>query len=209
MKPAYFILIIALIAGCRQKSKYFTGVIDYKYSYTSDSLNVDSLAKARPDFGTMQYANVGYYSSFSRSGSLASQDELRYYYYGPSNKCLSRGRNTSYCEDYGIANDSVLSVRVYDTDEKVLGYACRIVEMQKKTSLVKYHISRKLKANPLTYKNHKAYNWDIYGKAANGGVILKVEHIFKLFTLHGIAVRLIITDDPMDRGLKEVTKDCL
>ena len=42
--------IVLIFIGCKSNKEqdYFTGLVEYAYSYASDSLNVDSLAKMRP-----------------------------------------------------------------------------------------------------------------------------------------------------------------
>lgn len=193
MKHTVFIGILVLIA-CRNNdagNKYFTGTIDYVYTYASDSLNVDSLSKQRPFKGILRYDTLNY------QGQFISADTNTNYYSGNLNKCLSQ---TNYlgkyeCEDYGVANDSVISYKIIDTDEKILGYKCKILEVQKKNSWLQYYFSNELKIAPATYRRHAAYNWDFYGEKANGGLILKSEHRLKYFTLKGIATSLSRRDD--------------
>jgi hypothetical protein len=178
---------LLLIAGCKDPGDlYFTGTIEYAYSYTSDSLNVDSLSAARPAKGFFRYDENYYQSRF------IGADTNTYYYSGASNKCVSAsGVLTNYaCEDYGASTDSVLSFKLYDTEEKILGYNCIILEMQKTRSWVKYYVSKEIKMSPVTYRLHRAYNWDFYGEKAGGGMVLKLEHSFKSFTMSGIAIGL-------------------
>ena len=171
--------------GCQsgKKDSYFSGTVDYAYSYSSDSLNADSLAKGRPSKSRFSYDTTGYQSVFT------GRDTIKYYYSGKLNRCVSRnssGEETQ-CEDYSVLTDSVLSVRVYETDEKILGYECKVLEIQKNNSWVKYYVSTKQKIAPATYLRHRSYNWDTYGKEAKGGLILKLEHRFRHFTMTGIA----------------------
>lgn len=188
MKHIPFYLLLLLITACnaQKKDKYFSGTIEYAYSYSSDSLNADSLAKTRTTKSFFRYDENDYQSQF-----VASDTET-YYYSGVFNKCVSKtGTPPVYgCEDYSVLTDSVLSIKLYDTDEKVLGYSCKILEMQKKNSWVKYYVSTDLKITPATYQKHKSYNWDVYGEKAEGGLILRSEHRFKLFTMSGIVTGL-------------------
>lgn len=184
----FILLLLMLHAGCKSKAKekYFTGTIDYAYSYESDSMNTDSLARVRPAKGTFRYDLYNYQSRF------IGQDTLTYYYSGNLNKCVSENnsqRNYT-CEDYGVLTDSVSAYKVYDTDEKVLGYSCKILEMQKRNSWVKYYVSSELKIAPATYQKHTSYNWDIYGEKAEGGLILKSEHRFKNFVMKGVVTNI-------------------
>lgn len=171
--------------GCQngKTNNYFTGTVDYTYSYSSDSLNADSLAKGRPSKSVFSYDTTGYQSVFS------GRDTMKYYYSGKRNRCVSLNSSGGemQCEDYSVLTDSVLSVRLYDTDEKILGYACKVLEMQKKNSWVKYYVSKELRIAPATYLLHRSYNWDTYGIQADGGLILKLEHRFRYFTMAGIA----------------------
>ncbi len=166
-----------------KKDNFFSGTVDYAYSFSSDSLNADSITRQRPVKSRFNYDTTGYQSVFF------GPDTTKYYYSGIRNRCISQNGNAGkyQCEDYGILTDRVISTRVYDTEEKILGYDCRVLEIQKENSLVKYYISTTLKIAPATYVNHRSYNWDTYGKEANGGLILKLEHRFRYFTMHGIA----------------------
>ncbi len=189
IKISFLILTALLSVSCsnEKKEEYFSGTIDYAYSYTSDSINVDSLAKERPAKGNFRYDETNYQSRFT------GKDTVIYYYSGNLNKALSeQGYEKKYsCEDYGIMTDSVLSHKIYDTDEKVLGYSCRILEVQKERSWVKHYISKEIKIAPATYVRHRSYNWDYYGGKAAGGIILQSEHRFPVFTLHGKATSLV------------------
>lgn len=178
---------VLFAAGCQNAgSEYFTGTVEYSYAYTSDSLNVDSLSKARPSKGLFRYDAGNYQSRF------INHDSVTYYYSGKLNKCIAEaGNRKNYeCEDYSIATDSVLSIKAYTTEEKLLGYGCRVIEMQKQRSLVKYYFSTDIRLAPVTYEKHMAYNWDIYGEKAGGGLVLQLEHRFEHFTMKGIATSL-------------------
>lgn len=169
-----------------KKQDYFIGEIEYKYSYKSDILNTDSLAKLRAMKSSFRYDNNDYQSRF------IGADTITYYYSGKHNKSVSEtGQQKNYeCEDYSEVTDSVISVNLYDTNEKVLGYSCKVFEMQKQNSWVRYYVSKELKIAPATYRLHRSYNWDEYGKNTDGGLILKSEHRFKHFTMTGIATKV-------------------
>lgn len=178
-----------LFSGCKNPGRnHFNGTIEYHYSYTSDSLNADSIAAIRPAKGIFRYDSSAYQSQF------LNKDTTTYYYSGSRNKCLSvMSRNGEYtCEDYSQATDSILSWKIYDTEKKILGYSCKILEMQKTGSWVRYFVSTDLHIAPATYQHHRSYNWDVYGEKANGGLILQSEHRFKTFTMKGIATGLEI-----------------
>lgn len=199
-----FTAIFFLFSGCSVNDKkiFFTGTIEYTYSYTSDSMNMDSLIKARPSAGLFRYDENSYQSRFT------GKETETYYYSGLSNKCVAvTGNPVEYhCEDYGLATDSVLSIKFYETDEKVMGYNCKILEMQKRNSSVKYYVSTELKIAPATYKLHQSYNWDVYGEKSNGGLILKLEHRFKTFTMSGIATGINLIRENF-RALEMSDKD--
>jgi len=190
MKNGYIYMLIVLLvqAGCRNNGSqdYFTGVVEYAYTYSSDSLNTDSLSKLRPVKGIFRYDQENYQSQF------LGKDTLTYYYSGRLNKALSKADNGPgyVCEDYTVVSDSVIGWKLYDTDEKILDQDCLVLELQKKNSWVKYYVSKEKKVSPSTYQKHKAYNWDIYGEKARGGLILKMEHRFKYFSMMGTATMI-------------------
>jgi len=186
------IFAVLFITGCKDPgNKYFTGIIEYAYTYKSDSLNVDSLTKTRPSKGLFRYDTLDYQSQF------ISADTNTNYYSGVLNKCLSQTNHLGgfECQDYGAFTDSIISYKITDTDEKILGYRCKILEVQKKNSWLQYYFTDELKIAPVTYNKHASYNWDFYGEKANGGLILRYEHRLKYFTLKGIATSLSRRDD--------------
>ena len=132
------------------------------------------------------------YDAINYQSRFINHDTVTYYYSGKLNKCIeATGNRKNYeCEDYGTATDSVISIKEYATEEKVLGYDCRVIEMQKQRSLVKYYFSTVIRLAPATYEKHRAYNWDIYGEKAGGGLVLRLEHRFEHFTMKGIATSL-------------------
>ena len=122
------------------------------------------------------------------------KDTTTWYYFSLYNRCLMSVNgilDESSCEDYSINSDSVFWHKIYDTDEKILGHSCRIIEYQGRHFLNRYYVSTELHLAPNTYKYHDAYNWSFYGNKTNGGLILKMEHIFDKYTMHGIATRII------------------
>jgi len=206
MKTSFFITLTILIAcsGGRNNAtqKYFTGTIEYSYTYSSDSLNADSLTAARPATSDFRYDANDYQSRF------VGKDTGTYYYSGIRNKCLGKisSEENYSCEDYSAVTDSVISWKIFDTEGKILGQACRILEMQKRNSRVKYYVSREMKLAPATYQKHKSYNWDFYGEKADGGLILKSEHRFRHFTMKGIATVVNISNDRSFKAL-EITEE--
>lgn len=180
-----YILILLTVLACKgkQRSSWFTGTIGYTYSYSSDSLNADSLAALRPSRAEFRYDLNDY------QNRVIGKDTNTYYYSGARNKCLGKesGQQDYSCEDYSQATDSVISWKIYDTTEKVLGYSCRILEIRKAHSWVRYHVSTDLRIAPATYQKHRSYDWDLYGEKAGGGLILRSEHRFKLFIMKGEA----------------------
>src|SRR5215204_1119724 len=89
---------VLLLFGCkRPEHKYFTGTVEYAYTYSSDSLNADSLERARPAKGILRYDTLNYQSKF-----ISSVDTNTNYYSGLHNKCLSQTNDTGNyeCLDY-------------------------------------------------------------------------------------------------------------
>ena len=177
--------LITLFCSCTNPADnnmpdFFTGEIEYSYSYESSELNQDSLKNARPFKGIFRHDSADYQSDF-----IGKTDSFSYYYSGIRNKCLSSFNSImdSTCEDYSAVTDSILSWKLYATDEKIYGHNCNVLEMQKKNSRVQYYVSRDMKLYPASYKRHKSYNWDFYGEKSGGGLILKLEHRFAKFTM--------------------------
>jgi len=162
-------LVLSIVTSCN-KPKYFNGTLVYQYSYESIVLNEDSLAKVKPYKSEFRYDNNNYQSRFF------ALDTITYYYSGQLGKCLSQinSENKFECEDYSISTDSIFSYKEYETNEKVLGQRCKIIEWQGKYFYNVFYVSVDQKIAPNTYKGHVAYNWKFYGEKAKGGLILKI-----------------------------------
>ena len=79
------LFLYTLLNGCidTTSENYFTGTIEYAYSYSSDSLNTDSLIRIRPAKSFFRYDTIAYQSRF------IGTDTATYYYDGTLNKCVS------------------------------------------------------------------------------------------------------------------------
>jgi hypothetical protein len=183
-------LVLLLFIQCRvpkqQAVRYFTGELEYAYTYSSPTLNTDSLSRVRPHKSRFIYGRDNYQSCFY------GKDTVLYHYSGLTGKAISKN-GVSWggdCDDYTAVTDSVYWYKIYDTDEKIMGEYCRVLEFQSKIFTTKYYISRRLKIAPGTYNRHVSYNWKFYGETGGGGLILRIEHRFKNFVMKGEITRL-------------------
>lgn len=187
----YFFLFSLLFIACSSdevanentRSSYFHGSVHYAYSYSSETLNADSISASRPQYSTMFFENENYKSVF------IGKDTSVYVYLAKENKCYgfySDGM-VEECEDYSRYTDSIISYKVYDSDTLILGEACFILDFQSKYFWNRYYISKNIHVDPRSYTKHHAYNWSFYGEKTEGGLILGTEHRFKNFTMIGIA----------------------
>lgn len=181
---------LLLLSSCNE-SHYFMGTIEYQYTYESSTLNADSLTKYKPFKSEFRYDYLNYQSRFF------GVDTITYYYSGKLGKCISQINDEEIfqCEDYRIQTDSIISFKVYETEEKIMGYNCRIIEWQGKYFYNIFYVSTDLKIATGTYKDHLSYNWKFYGEKTGGGLILKSEHRFKNYTMKGIVVNIKGEDD--------------
>ena len=182
-------------------SQYFQGEIHYKYSYSSETLNLGYLESKRPKRGVFKY-DLQHYQSIFYGPSITS-----YYYSGITNHAISSidGAFDINCTDYGINPDSLLHFEVHPTDEKILGQDCMIVEFQTPNVYTRYHVSKSVFLAPDTYQKHLAYNWSLYGEQGKGGIILKAEHFFSNFTMIGEVSKIV----PYENGERawDITED--
>lgn len=169
------------------EENYFIGEVEYLYSYQSDTVDLDSLKNTKPVKSIFRYDLTNYQNKF------IGRDTITYFYFSELNICISETNSQKdyKCEYYGIANDSIISFRVYDTDEKVLGHDCKVIEYQSKNMWNKFYVSKQLTISPNTYKKHVSDNWKFYGEKTGGGLILKIEHRFKNYIMRGIAQRIM------------------
>lgn len=144
------------------------------------------MTKIKPWRSIFRYDKENYQSVFTGADTFA------YYYNGRLNKCLFETNSSKVyeCEDYSLPTDSASNYRIYDTDEKILGYRCRIIEFQSRRFLNRYYVSKILFIAPGTYQKHLAYNWQLTHEKTRGALILKSEHRFKNYTMTGTATAI-------------------
>ena len=178
---ALFMLNLACNLAEPKKPTYFTGQIEYTYSYESDVLNIDSLSALKPSKSIFRFDLHNYQSQFF------GQDTITYYYLEKINRALSKTNNKldSVCQDYGVETDSLRSLRVYDGTQTILGYTTQIIEFQGKYFWNRYEVSKKHKISPATYSRHESYNWSVYGSQTEGGLILRSTHDFGRYSMIG------------------------
>ena len=182
--------LLIFIFSCNPKLKNelpppFEGRIQYAYTYQSDSLDIDTLKAQRPHSGQMIFKDSMYKSVF------VSDDKTETYLYDNATGIAFEwsAKDSIQCEDYKIPTDSVLRFEIIETDEKILGQEVKILEFDSKYATQRFYFSTKYKVAPHNYDKHEAYNWKFYMEKAKGGVPLKVEHIFKNFTMIGMVTR--------------------
>jgi hypothetical protein len=195
--PILSLWALGACTACQQSIGHFTGTVQYAYTYESNELNLDSLTAQKPRMSIFRFDTLNYQSQF------IGKDTVTYYYYSPLNKAVSQTGSLHglECEDYGVATDSVLWVKVYDTEEKIWGQTCKVIEFQTKLCWNRYHVSTNLHIAPATYQKHLAYNWQFYGQQTQGGLILQLEHRFKRYTMKGVATALT----PQPQGFVALT----
>jgi len=176
---------LPLLTACVKKN-WFTGSIEYQYTYESRMLNADSLKKNKPYKSEFRYDTINYQSRFF------AIDTMTYFYSGHRGKSIVQMNADSnlVCEDYRVPTDSIFSFKVYQTNEKIMGHNCKIIEWQGKYFYNVFYVSTDLQIAPGTYRDHISYNWKFYGEQAGGGLILKSEHRFRNYTMKGIAVKI-------------------
>lgn len=185
--------IFSLIYSCSMpapKENTFEGEIEYAYSYQSDTLNLDTLKAQRPTSGLMVYRDSMYKSVF------IGKNTESYVYDNHTGVAfhLTVNSDSIDCEDYTTAGDTVLNWEVKNTDETILGEPVGILEFSTPNATHRFYYSLQHKTAPYNSDKHAAHNWKFYKEKAGGGVLLKTEHIFKDFTMTGIARRIDVRE---------------
>lgn len=188
MKNLLFIFLTCLVfLNCKtEEVADFEGFIKYEYTYESDSLNVDTLKKHRPSLSLFYYKDSLYLSSFIGQSTdmyiVNGKTGVAYY--------LSGENDTIVCEDYTKQTHQIKNYNLLPSEETVLGYDTRILEIEMEDATTRFWVSTDLKVNPQNFKNHIAYNWFFYLQKADGGIILKMEHEYPTFTMKGLATQI-------------------
>lgn len=195
-KTLWLLLLLPIFHACDSSDDsqpdFFEGKVTYKYIYSSDSLDVDSLADARPSHSRFFFRGDDYRSIFF------GENVNEYVYFGGVGMGYSRqdtfGIFTE--QDYKIFTDSVLSYRVIEEGGEEFGMPCRVIEIEGKYFKSKFHCAKNLHVSPGSYELHNAYNWSFLMGKAEGGLVLKAVHEFPTFTMRSMAVEVEEMDVP-------------
>jgi len=172
----------------QSKGKDFEGLIHYQYTYVSDKLNQDSLNQGKDNEG------IYFWKKGSYKGSLTGGDGNLFIYNSWDNRCYySNNSNLQgyfYCMDYRQSTDTLLSVEIINTNEKILGEVCDLLIIKTPQYTSKYYFSKRYRVDPSYYKEHKAYLWDILMEKTNGGAILKSITEYKDYKFEATATKI-------------------
>lgn len=69
--------------------------------------------------------------------------------------------------------DSLISYTITDTEETILGYDCKLLEIKSTEGLTRYYFSPKIVVNPEDYKNHEYGFWKFSLEVTGGALPLK------------------------------------
>lgn len=69
--------------------------------------------------------------------------------------------------------DSLISYKITEVDEKILGYDCQLLEIKSTEGLTSYYFNPKIVVNPEDYKNHEYGFWKFSLNVTGGALPLK------------------------------------
>lgn len=153
-------LILLWVFSSKLEAQYFEGKLTYSQSYESKLPNVTS-----EQFNIMMGNTSEYYIKGQNYKTVMNGTVSEFQLYSPSENRLY---NKVSVTDTLLWNDAssnpykVIEYSIAKSNERILGYKCKVLEVVTESGKTIYYFSKKLKINPELYTNHHFGNWALF-----------------------------------------------
>lgn len=172
----FFVLLLAqLCAYCvvwsqGSNTPYFQGKISYVLNYSDfNGNNINSKVAAFFDREQHLYINEHNYK-------LLDQHHNHVKLYNAANNAyfFFNRDHTAYKID--VTSKTTQRVKVFEVDDTdtILGYVCKAVKVEADFRAYIYFYTPEIRVNPAVYTNYNMEEWNVYIKASNGALPLRV-----------------------------------
>ena len=153
------LVLIFFFVGISVSAQNFEGKITYQNTNVSKIEGVTSY-HLNAMMGTVQE----YYIKGSNYKTIMNGQFSQMQVYSPSkNRLYSKVSmtDTLLWDDCSINAEEVVDYYIEKSEEVVLGYKCKVLIVETKTSKTSYYFSKKIKLDADAYVNHLYGNWNI------------------------------------------------
>lgn len=171
----FLVLLMAQVcAFCvvwsQEKTAYFQGKISYVMNYSDfKGNNINSKVAAFFDREQHLYINEQNYK-------LLDQNKNHVKLYNASNNAyfFFNRDHTAYKID--VTSKTTQRVKVFEVEDTdtILGHVCKAVKVEADFRAYIYFYSPEIRINPDVYNNYNMEEWNVYIKASNGALPLRV-----------------------------------
>jgi hypothetical protein len=189
------LFIILPIVGFAQSSP-FEGSIQYNLKYHDQT---GSMTDAQADMfiGTEQLYQIK--GDHYRSAMNGRMNMVQLYIGNDTLYNTMQGRNALLYMDATTSTDSVLSHTITDSEEKIAGFACKVLKVNSKEGVSTYWFSDQVRVDPKLYQKHL---YGLFGQVlqwTNGALPLKNINETKQFKIEILAKT--VTKEALDSGI--------
>lgn len=168
-KSLTIFILILLCSSFSSDNDLFVGKILYKYSFT-DLKGNDITDKLKLYFGSEQYYFIDKlnYKTYDENNNLVQlyNSETNTYYYFSKDKTAKKF-------DGATLTSQTFKVTKLDKREKIAGYDCESIQVEKDNSTTIYYFSKAIATDPKIFAKHNFGEWDKYLEATHGALTLK------------------------------------
>jgi Domain of unknown function (DUF4412) len=171
MKKILIPSALFLVFAAAAQTGPFEGKIVYNLKF-HDKTGAMSDAQSAQYLGTEQryYIEGGRYRS--EMNGLMQMTQVY-----PDNDTLyttMKGMNALLYVDARILKDEVITQTITASEEKIAGYACKLLEIKSKKGSLKYWFSEEVRADPADYQNHQYGFWKLCLELTGGALPLRL-----------------------------------
>lgn len=171
----FLVLLMAqLCAFCvvwsQEKTAYFQGKISYVMNYSDfKGNNINSKVAAFFDREQHLFINEQNYKLLDQN-----KNHVKLYNAGNNAYFFFNRDHTAYKID--VTSKTTQRVKVFEVEDTdtILGYVCKAVKVEADFRAYIYFYNPEIRINPDVYNNYNMEEWNVYIKASNGALPLRV-----------------------------------
>lgn len=156
-------------------------MIKHKYSYKSETLDVDSLTNKKAK-GDIYY----FYKNLYQGVTFVGENQLIYTYDSDRNSCLHYNLNQSsiLCKDYSVNKGDTL-IKSYKKEGvfNIKGFECQLIVLEYPTVTYHKYVTNRFYIDPILYQNHNAHDYSTKMEILGGRLAIRTEIIKPTHTM--------------------------
>ena len=170
MRKLFITIVLSVVLfNSEALAENFVGKILYKNSFT-DLKGNDITSRLAPVLGLEQH----YFTDGENYKALDEKNNWLQLFLGKSNSYYFFSANKSAQKiDVSAISPQKIKIIKLDQTEKIAGYNCNLLQVEKEDSTTIYYYSSSVKIDPKLFANHYLGEWNQYLEASEGALALK------------------------------------